>query len=112
MQEIILDITEFEEGAIFKLGSELTGGSGAMEFQNSISDKVADGLKKIILDLAEVDIINSSGLGMIVSAHTTLKQKEVEVILTNLPQKVQDLVSMTHLDKVLKIAENIESAKS
>lgn len=112
MQDVILDITEFEKGAIFKLNSELTGGSGAMVFQNSISDKVSEGANKIILDLSSVEIINSSGLGMIVSAHTTLKAKDVELVLVSLPKKVQDLVSMTHLDQVLSIKDNIESAKN
>lgn len=110
MSEIIISEEIKGNGAIIKLGESLSGGSQAMTFQTRLNELVSNGIKKIAVNLEDVKIINSSGLGMIVSAHSTIRKDGASLVIANLPEKVKELIEMTHLDKVLKISEDINSA--
>lgn len=93
------------------LNKSLIGGNDALEFQTELNNILSsDNPDTLILDLSMVEQINSSGLGMLVAANSNVLKKKKSLILTNLPPKVKELVKMTHLDKVLKITENLESA--
>jgi anti-sigma B factor antagonist len=92
--------------AIIELSDSLIGGSDAMSFQSRLTEIVKSGTTSIKLDLHNVETINSSGLGMIVAAHSNLRKDNASLILTKIPAKVAELIKMTHLDKVLKIESN------
>jgi len=94
---------------IIGLSGDLMGGSSAMDFQTFLN-KLSSQSSKIIFDLTQINIVNSSGLGMLVAAHTHLKNANKTLILCSVGDNLSSLVKMTHLDKVFKIADNIESA--
>jgi len=94
---------------IFKLSGDLMGGAPAMDFQTFLNN-LSSQSSKIIFDLTQVNIVNSSGLGMLVAAHTHLKNVNKTLVLCSVGDNLSSLVKMTHLDKVFKIADNIESA--
>ena len=52
--------------------------------------------------------MNSSGLGMLINGLSLLKNSNMQMYLTNVPQKVQKLITITHLDNVFKIFETNE----
>ena len=97
------------ENLIIHLGEEVVGGSSALEFQNHLNEAL-DSIKLVIIDLSKVDKINSSGLGMLVAAHTTVNKVDKNLVLCSVPDKVLNLITMTHLDKVLTIVDNLETA--
>lgn len=103
MSNLISKEVESEDEFVLILGENLSGGSDAMEFQSRVNEILKNGNKKIVLDLSNIKIINSSGLGMIVATHSNLKKDSAALFLRNIPQKVDELIKMTHLDKVLKI---------
>lgn len=103
-------IENYEGAALIRLNENVTGGSDALEFQNTVNEAANGDFSKVIVDLGKVEIINSSGLGMLVAAFTSLKKFNKDFIICNLPEKVRSLVEMTHLDKVLNIKSNINSS--
>ena len=91
----ILDVT----GRIV-LGDEIG------DLRNAVHKLVEEGKKKIILNLAEVDYIDSSGVGELVGCYTTLRNAGGELKLLNLSQKVQDVLYVTKLYTVFDIKDD------
>jgi anti-sigma B factor antagonist len=76
------------------------------ELRNAVRNLVADGKKKIILNLADVDYIDSSGVGELVGAFTTVRNAGGELKLLNLSQKVHDVLHVTKLYTVFDIRDD------
>jgi anti-sigma B factor antagonist len=104
---ILKDNSEF---AVIKLSESVLGGNDALQFTNlleEIDDSVA---KYVIIDAGAVQMMNSTGIGMLVNAHSNLTKKGLTMMIINVPNKIMKLFVMTHLDKVFKICDNLESA--
>jgi len=67
---------------------------------------IAQGKKKIILNLAGVDFIDSSGVGELVGCFTTVRNAGGELKLLNLTQKVQDVLHVTKLYTVFDVRDD------
>jgi anti-sigma B factor antagonist len=83
---------------------ELGGESAAL--RDIVSDLLSKGHKQILLNLGDVHYIDSSGLGVLVSAFTTVRTHGGELKLLNLTNKVHDLMQITKLYTVFDIANN------
>ncbi len=75
----------------------ITLGDGASTFRDTIRDLAAGGNRKILLNLGEVNYIDSSGIGEMVSGFTTVTNAGGQVKLLNLTKRVQDLLQITKL---------------
>lgn len=64
----------------------------------------------LIIDLSEVDSIDSSGLGALLLAHRQLKEHSIPIILTGVSDFVMSLMRMTHLDSLFNFFEKTEEA--
>lgn len=95
---------------VIRFGKQIMGGVEAMEFSAIINDLSASAIRCLIVDMSEVDFINSSGLGMLVNGLSSLSKYEILLKLTSLPEKVMNLLKMTHLNEVFSIYESIENA--
>ena len=67
-------------------------------------------LKGIILDCQEVNYIDSSGLGLIVSIYKTLKSSNKKFALFGFSEKTIEIFVLTKLNSILTITEDVESA--
>ncbi|MGE5054541.1 MAG: STAS domain-containing protein [Acidobacteriota bacterium] len=76
------------------------------DLRDAVRRLVADGKKKIILNLADVDYIDSSGVGELVGCFTTVRNAGGELKLLKLSQKVQDVLYVTKLYTVFDIRED------
>jgi len=74
--------------------------------RDAVRGLVAEGKKKIILNLAEVDYLDSSGVGELVGAFTTVRNAGGELKLMNLTQKVEDVLHVTKLYTVFDIRDD------
>ncbi|HEX3819807.1 MAG TPA: STAS domain-containing protein [Candidatus Sulfotelmatobacter sp.] len=74
--------------------------------RKAVHNLVEEGKKKIILNLAAVDYIDSSGVGELVGCYTTLRNAGGELKLLNLSPKVQDILNVTKLYTVFDIKED------
>jgi anti-sigma B factor antagonist len=84
----------------------ITLGEGASTFRDSIRDLAATGHKKLLLNLAEISYIDSSGIGELVSGFTTVANQGGTVMLLNLTKRVQDLLQITKLYTVFEVFDD------
>ena len=75
-----------------------------------VSDLLDDGHRKIVFNLGDVDYIDSSGLGHLIGAFTTVRKKQGELKLLNLTKSVQDIMQITKLYTVFDIKNDEASA--
>jgi anti-sigma B factor antagonist len=73
------------------------------QLRDAVRGLIADGKKKIILNLADVDYIDSSGVGELVGSFTTVRNAGGELKLLNLSQKVHDILHVTKLYTVFDV---------
>ena len=83
----------------------ITLGEGASMFRDKIRDLATGGNKKLLLNLAEISYIDSSGIGELVSGFTTVTNQGGSVKLLNLTKRVQDLLQITKLYTVFDVHE-------
>lgn len=88
----------------------ITLGEGASTFRDTIRDLASSGHKKILLNLAEVSYIDSSGIGEMVSGFTTVANQGGVVKLLNLTKRVKDLLQITKLYTVFEVFDDEASA--
>lgn len=96
--------------AVITLSNFILGGNDALAFTQELETLGKTEIKYVIIDLSAVEIMNSSGLGMLVSGISTLKKYNIAMLLANLPEKISTLLHITHLDKVFKVYSNVENA--
>ncbi len=95
---------------ILDLSGRITLGEGSVVLRDAIRDLISKGVKDILLSLGDVNYIDSSGLGELVSAFTTAKNQNASVKLLNLTKKVKDVLQVTKLYTVFDIYDDEASA--
>lgn len=95
---------------ILDLSGRITLGEGSVQLRDAIRDLISKGVKQILLSLGDVNYIDSSGLGELVSAFTTAKNQNADVKLLNLTKKVKDVLQVTKLYTVFDIYDDEASA--
>lgn len=91
---------------ILDLSGRITLGEGSVQLRDAIRDLISKGDKHILLNLGDVNYIDSSGLGELVSAFTTAKNQNADVKLLNLTKKVKDVLQVTKLYTVFDIYDD------
>ena len=95
---------------IVDLSGRITLGEGSTMLRDIVRDMIAKGNNKILLNLGDVTYIDSSGIGELVSAFTTVRNGGGELKLLNLTKKVHDLLQITKLYTVFDIKDDEPSA--
>jgi anti-sigma B factor antagonist len=95
---------------ILDLSGRITLGEGSVTVRDEVRNVIATGSKKILLNLGDINYIDSSGIGELVSAFTTVKNGGGELKLLNLTKKVHDLLQITKLYTVFDIKDDEASA--
>ncbi len=95
---------------IVDLSGRIVLGEGSETLRDSLRDLASRGQKKLLLNLADVNYIDSSGLGALVRGYTTLTAQQGQLKLLNLTKKVQDLLQITKLLTVFEVFDNEASA--
>ena len=95
---------------IVDLSGRITLGEGSVVLRDMVRDLVTKGQRKILLNLGDVTYIDSSGIGELVSAFTTVRNQGGELKLLNLTKKVHDLLQITKLYTVFDIKDDEATA--
>ena len=88
--------------SVLDLKGKITLGEGSVQVRDAIRGLVGKGKRSILLNLGDVSYIDSSGLGELVGAYTTAKNKGAELKLLKLTKKVHDLLQLTKLYTVFE----------
>jgi len=95
---------------VLDISGRITLGEGNVILREIVLELAEKGEKAIVLNLGEVHYIDSSGVGELVKAHTTIRNKGGQLKLTNLNKRVHDLLQMTRLSAVFDIEKDETSA--
>ena len=94
-----LNISERQAGdvTILDMSGKVTIGEGSVAHRNTIRRLLGEGKKGILLNLANVSYVDSSGIGELVSSFTAVNKESGKLKLLSLTQKIQDLLAITKL---------------
>jgi anti-sigma B factor antagonist len=95
---------------VLDLSGRITLGEGSVQLRDAVRGLISKGAKGILLNLSDVNYIDSSGLGELVSAFTTAKNQGADVKLLGLTKKVKDVLQLTKLYTVFDIYDDEASA--
>ena len=95
---------------LFILGGELIDRNQAKELLAEIETSIAKGENKILLNLQELNYINSSGLNVFINILTKARQAVGEVAICCVNKKISELLVITKLDSIFNVSENEEKA--
>ncbi len=101
---------ELDGVTILDLSGRITLGEGSVQLRDAVRELISKGVKNILIGLGEVNYIDSSGLGELVSAYTTAKNQQANVKLLSLTKKVKDVLQLTKLYTVFDIFDDEASA--
>jgi anti-sigma B factor antagonist len=96
--------------SIVDCSGRITLGEGSVVLRDTVKDLLGKGQKKILLNLGDVNYIDSSGIGELVSAYTTAKNQGGELKLLKLTKKVHDLLQITKLYTVFEVKDDEAAA--
>jgi len=94
---------------IVDLSGRITLGEGSTTLKDTVHDLLSKGLKRIVLNLGEVNYVDSSGIGALVSALTAAKNQGGQLKLLNVTKRVHDLLQITKLHSLFDV-KNDEAA--
>ena len=103
-----MDIKERVVGgvSILDLSGKIVLGEGDVQVKERIKDLLSDGQRRILLNLAGVNYIDSAGLGTLNGSYTTVKRDGGSLKLVNLTKRIQDLLAITKLITVFETFDN------
>lgn len=96
--------------AIVDMSGRITLGEGGVILRDTIHDLLGKGEKYILLNLGDVSYIDSSGIGELIAAFTSVRRQGGELKLLNLTKKVHDLLQITKLYTVFDIRDDEATA--
>jgi anti-sigma B factor antagonist len=95
---------------VLDISGRITLGEGSALLRKTIRDLLEDQRTNILVNLADVNYIDSSGIGELVSAYTAVKNRGGELKLLHLTKKVHDLLQITKLFTVFEVYSEENSA--
>lgn len=104
MENIIGDV------AVLTIRGSLMGGDETDALRKRIYGLNEDKITKVVIDLGKVKWINSTGLGSILSCHTTLVNNGGKLKLARSTEKVRSLLMITQLIKVFENYDSVDDA--
>ena len=96
--------------AILTFKGDLLGEPDTTKIREKIHSLITDKIKNVIVDLGGVNYMNSSGLGTLISALTTMRNGGGDLRLAHVGDKVQNLFVITQLVKVFDTYETVDRA--
>jgi len=103
---IKISTREKEGVTIVDISGQITLGEETGKLRQTVRDLVAAGKKKIVLNLADVHYIDSSGVGELVGSYTTVHNDGGQLKLLNLTRKVHDVLQVTKLYTVFDVKDD------
>lgn len=99
-----------DEIAVIDFSGGITLGQGTSTLRMMVRELAAKGHRKILLNLGDVDYIDSAGLGELVAAYSTVRKAGGELKLLQPNERVRDLIQITRLFTVFDVQPNEPAA--
>ena len=106
-------VDELYNAVVIKLKGNIMGGPDGAKLHDTLHELKESGKKNVVVDLSKVKFMNSSGLGMLISGMTTMRNSGGDLRLANAADRIQSLLIITKLITVFKHYDSVdEAAKS
>ncbi|MFZ1289390.1 MAG: STAS domain-containing protein [Melioribacteraceae bacterium] len=102
--------SEKYSAVVVELKGNVIGGPEAEEFSKLLHSYLDEGKKNVVVDLSSVKFMNSSGLGMLISGFTTLKNGGGSFKLARATEKINSLLVITKLITIFENYDSVEEA--
>lgn len=103
---ITVTLRRLDEVVIMDLAGRITIGEETVVLRDRIQEMLEAGDKNFLLNLSEVSYIDSSGLGLLVSSYTRVRNQQGQLKLLGLTHRVRDLMQITKLLTVFDVYDN------
>jgi len=99
-------VRKVDNMVILDLKGKITIGAGDIMLREHINKVLEQGEKNILLNMAEVTYMDSSGMGELISCYTSVTNRGGKLKLLNLTKKIQNLLQITQLITIFEVYEN------
>jgi anti-sigma B factor antagonist len=106
MSKLIIRERQIEDISVLDLEGKIMLGEGTQELRNTIRTHIEKSRKNILLNLENLSTIDSSGLGELVAAYTSITKSNGQIKLLNLSKRVHELMFITKLLTVFDVYDN------
>jgi len=106
------EVRQVEGVVVVDLSGRIKLGEGSSVLRDTVKDLLSKGHKNILLNLGEVSYIDSSGIGELVAAFTSVRNQGGELKLLHLTRKIHDLLQITKLYTVFDVRDDEAEAIS
>ena len=105
-----LSVRKTDSVAILDVSGKLMGGPDADVFKTTIRNLLDEGFKNVVVNMSHVPFINSTGLGILISAYTTLRKEDGVLKLANVTERIDSLLMITKLGTIFETYSSEEMA--
>jgi len=107
-----LQIVEMESSGVtvLELAGRVTLGEESNQLRKKIKEILAQGKKRLVLDLGKVSYIDSAGLGTLVAGYTSSQSQGAGMKLANLTKRFREQLNITKLVTVFDVYDSVEGA--
>lgn len=102
----VVKTRRLDDVVILDINGRLTLGEGTVTLRTAVQKLLEEGDRKLVMNLAEVDYVDSGGLGELITAFTTVRAHGGQLKLLNLTRRIQDLLQIT---KLLTVFDSFDS---
>ena len=104
------NVDEQYNAVVITLKGNVMGGPDGAKLHDTLHEMREQGKKNVVVDLSKVKFMNSSGLGMLISGMTTMRNAGGDLRLANVADRIQSLLVITKLITVFKHYESVGEA--
>jgi anti-sigma B factor antagonist len=106
---MLIDKEIKDDGVIISLNGKIIGDS-VSKFKQVVDELLNSGVKWIIIDMAQVPMMDSSALGIIIAAFLKLRGRKGKLALLKAQKGVINILNITKLDSLFEVYDDMQSA--
>lgn len=105
-------VSEQDDIVIISLNGKIMGGPEATEINEKFNQLIDTKKLKIVIDLKNVEWMNSSGLGILIGAVSLFRNNNGQLRIINVSERIQNLLKITKLAGIFETSSSLEEAIS
>ena len=104
-----IDTQNKDNGIIMRLSGKIIGDS-VLKLRQTLEEQINSEVNWLIMDLADVPLMDSSALGTIIAAFLKLRARNGKVVFMNAQKSILDVLSITKLDTLFEVYDDMQAA--
>ena len=105
-----INTKKLDEVLVLELQGDVVDVSHAGQVRDKLREFISKGVRKVVIDVSKVTIMNSLGVGILISALTSLKNNQGELKLSRVTERIKSLLVITRLVTIFECYDSVEEA--